>query len=471
MPLGNRIQFYGVEIGFPKGTPLTFSVTFVLSNSLITQNPSNTTQYTLDFPELPSLTKSIAQCNVSVFLPPGSTYLDGTIDSLAFSKENLPAFTYSPATVTLLSPEKAIQLFDIRKLNREVRIIGTGNFEISDTYHVTNKASTRMSSIRMTLPQNASNPAFYEQLGREVEVLEAIENTYEIVHRSPLEPGTSSIFIVRYSLPSSQYIKQEEPRSFHVEFPVFENPDCYVNSSFTTFVLPEGARILSFTDVSGAVHYSVSKGVFQEALTISRQGAFSLDSIDIGITYKHDILWLSFRPTFWILAITAVACVVAFVWKRPKAPLPLEAPEVTVRIRPEEIRSFADIYGRRTKTRSRIKSLEERARKGKISRRRYKVQRKTLETRLNTFSRKIDDLRQKFRVAGGRYRDLMNRLEIAETEINEVESNIDSIETQHRRGDLSLGAYRKLLADYEQRKEKAETTISEILIRLREEIR
>jgi chromosome segregation ATPase len=64
----------------------------------------------------------------------------------------------------------------------------------------------------------------------------------------------------------------------------------------------------------------------------------------------------------------------------------------------------------------------------------------------------------------------MRQLEIAETEINEVESNIKSIEARHRRGDLTLEAYRKLLADYESRMEKAETTISGILLRIREEI-
>ena len=79
-------------------------------------------------------------------------------------------------------------------------------------------------------------------------------------------------------------------------------------------------------------------------------------------------------------------------------------------------------------------------------------------------------MKGKLRGAGGLHRDLMGRLEVAETEINEVEANIDSIDARHRRGDLSLGAYRKLRTDYERRKENAETTVNEVLIRLREEI-
>ncbi len=75
------------------------------------------------------------------------------------------------------------------------------------------------------------------------------------------------------------------------------------------------------------------------------------------------------------------------------------------------------------------------------------------------------------RAAGGQYADLMRQLEVAETEINEVEINIKNIDSRHERGELSLEAYRKLLADYERRRDKARTTISGILFRLREEIR
>jgi len=41
---------------------------------------------------------------------------------------------------------------------------------------------------------------------------------------------------------------------------------------------------------------------------------------------------------------------------------------------------------------------------------------------------------------------------------------------RHRLGEMSLEAYRKLLVEYEQKKENAETRISGILMRLREEL-
>jgi chromosome segregation ATPase len=128
-------------------------------------------------------------------------------------------------------------------------------------------------------------------------------------------------------------------------------------------------------------------------------------------------------------------------------------------------------YEEKRRITSEIKSLETAVSKGRIPRQRYKVQRKTLETRLASLSRSLDDLKLKLRSAGGRYADLMRQLEVAETELNEVESNIRSIEIRHRRGELTLEAYRKLLADYEGRRERAETAINGILLRIREEIR
>jgi len=141
-----------------------------------------------------------------------------------------------------------------------------------------------------------------------------------------------------------------------------------------------------------------------------------------------------------------------------------------VGVRSRNIKSFVDAYEKKRKIILEFESLKIRVRRGKVPRSRYKVRRRTLETQLNALSRSLTDLKEKLRAAGGRYRDLMRRLEVAETEISGVEANIESIEVRHRRGELSLGAYRKLLADYEGRKDKAETTINEILIRIREEI-
>jgi chromosome segregation ATPase len=129
-----------------------------------------------------------------------------------------------------------------------------------------------------------------------------------------------------------------------------------------------------------------------------------------------------------------------------------------------------DAYDEKMKIESEIDVLETRVQKGKIPRRQYKVQKKTLETRLSALDRTLAESGGRMHSAGGHYSDLMRQLEIAETEIDEVEANIKSIEARQGRGEISLETHHKLLGDYERRKERCKTTINGILLRLREEI-
>ncbi len=161
------------------------------------------------------------------------------------------------------------------------------------------------------------------------------------------------------------------------------------------------------------------------------------------------------------------------VWKRPKASAPLQttASEAYIRLSSEEVRAFTDAYDEKSRLNSELKTLEIRAQKGKIPRRRYKVQKRTLQIRLNNISRNITDLKKTFRSAGGNYANLVRQLDVAEAELVEVEANTRNIAVRHRKGALPLDAYKKAQADYQRRKEKAEATINGILLRLREETR
>lgn len=476
VPLENRVGFYGVEIDFPRGTPQVFTVGFILSN-LLTQDVSNATLYILDFPAYPSLTKAVAVCNVSISLPEGTTYISGTVNASNYSKGNLPEFTYSPANVTFSLTGDVIQLFDVKELKSEVRISGIGEVEGSDSYYITSKSTASISSIEIILPPNASSLSAQDQFGRTMSqpaMTDEKTNRYKISFSSSLESYRSTRFTVKYRLPSN-YTTQMGTNNFNVTFPLFRNVNYYIESASVTFVLPEGARISSFETTLTGSAYNVARGVFQETLTIDRRDISYLENVlpsenVLQIVYEYNPLWLSFRSTLWMWALAIVGCTVAIVWKRPKAPARVSVPIVGMRLRPEYIKSFIDAHEEKKKIIFDIESLENRVRKGKIPRRRYKVQRKTLETRLSTLSRNLTEFKEKMRAAGGQYVELMQQLEIAETEINEVEANIKSIESRHSRGELSLEAHRKLLSDYQRRKERADTTINGILLRLREEI-
>jgi len=472
VPFEDHVGFYGVKVDFSKGTPQVFSVVFVLSNSFQQYNSSNPTQFQLVFPTFPSLTETAPVCNCSVVVP-NAQYIDGNISSLTYNAENLSAFTYNASQVDLLLAAGDVQIFDIGQLTREVSINAFGQMSISDSYSITNNSTFTMNSMDFVVPANASNLAGNDQVGIPVVahlVTVTDPNRYTINFTFPVDPSKALRFTVNYNLPDNVYVSKQAG-SFAVNMSFFQDSIGYIDQASVGFVLPEGARLSDFETTLAGNSYSVNRGVYQESMSVSEQNVISLDSFTVSLSYTYNPLWLALGPTMWVWSFVIAGSVVVMIWKRPRAPSGLAIPSTTRGggVRPEDSRAFVDAYEEKMKIEGEIDALEARVQKGRIPRRRYKVQKITLETRLSTLDRTLAEAGGKMHSAGGHYSDMMRQLEVAETEIDEAEGNIGSIEARQTRGEISLETYRKLLGDYERRKDRAKTTIRGILLRLREE--
>jgi hypothetical protein len=472
VPLEDHVGFYGVKVDFSRGTPQVFSIVFVLSSNLLSQNSTDADMFTLVFPTFPSLTETAPVCNASV-VAPGAQYIGGNVSGLTYDAENLSAFTYNASQVTFTLPAGNVQIFEIKQLAREVRMNEFGQVGVSDTYYVTNNSTNTMESIDIVVPPNASSLDARDALGRslvESVVTDANLTRYRINFTLTVAPNGEGKFTASYDLPNDVYVRKQGANNFVLNMTLFQDANSYIDQASVSFVLPEGARLSSYETTGGS--YDVDRGVFQETMTVNEQNMISLDSFTVSLGYVYNPLWLAFGPTMWVWAVAIVGSVVVVAWKRPKAPSGVSGPSTTLAraIRPENIRSFVDAYDEKMKIESEIDVLETRVKKGKIPRRQYKVQKKTLETRLSALDRTLAESGGRMHSAGGHYSDLMRQLEVAETEIDEVEANIKSIEARQGRGEISLETHHKLLGDYERRKERCKTTINGILLRLREEI-
>ncbi|MCK4474413.1 hypothetical protein KAU30_01115, partial [Candidatus Bathyarchaeota archaeon] len=377
VPLNGRVGFYGVEISFrpalnlSSGATYDFTVGFLLSTNLLSRGIQN---YTLGFPEYPSLTKKAMICDASIVSPNGT-------EIKSYSKSELPEFTCSSTEISFPLEGDPIRIVNIRDLKREIRINRIGEIEASDAYYITNEASEDITSIQIILPPNSSNQIARDQFGRLFEkekqpiLTDGRTNRYEITFPLPIKANESNRFTINYRLPWESYTTQAGSNNFNLSFPSFKNINYYIERSSVTFVLPEGAKVLNFEAVSHTGSCDVARDVFQERVTINSHNVISLDSFDVRITYEYNLLWLSFRPTLWMWALAIIGCVGAVVWKRPKASA-IAAPTVAVRLRPESVKAFVDLYEQKSKTALELESLETKARKGKIPRRRYKVRKR-----------------------------------------------------------------------------------------------
>ncbi len=499
--LGNQSGFYGAEVNFNGASPSVFTVAFVLSSSLLTQVDAN--DYTLNFPAYPSLAQNVAVCNVTITLPatPVSitiTKNDGTVYSRNYVVQNLPAYTYSHASAAIQIYNGSIQLTDISQLNRQITIDPTGKVTSSDSYHIINNSTLAMKAFTLNLPINAANVIVKDESGTELTTSFSSVSTGILLANStlttPLASGQSDTITASYNLPSATIQGSQYTLS---DFKLFPDFYYYVDRASFTFNPPEGATIITPQLSSLGSSSTLTRNTFQDTFTITRDDISFVDySLPEGntlqLSYNYNPVWVSFLPTLWVSLLAVIGCVGAVFYNKRKpsekpiktrreklstskptrATLPEQVksgePMTSQRFTPENLREFTEAYDDKKRLNSEIRSLDARAQKGKIPRRQYKVQRRAIEIRLETLTRNTGKLKDALRSSGSAYADLIKQLDSAEADLAEADDDIKNLESQQSKGEISMGTFKKNIADLQKRKDKAESAINGILLRLRE---
>lgn len=493
--LGGRIGFYGVNVVFPEpSVSYNLTVMFVFSNLVSSETEA---LFNLDFPMYPSLAQNASLCNVTVILPPDANCtlnpfeekkLDFNITTLGdrqvlkHAAFNLTSFQDEPALLKFSTMAYMFPLINVNEVKREIKLDQWGGIHLSDSYHVTNKGFTIASvTVRLPLgasfdPESGARDEFgsfpKDPLVREGNLTTPTSVIVQLREEEGLAKDKDVKFTVTYSLPWKKHVNHYGWRDYDLNFTFFEEFDWTIRKLTVTITLPEGAEFRSvvapiIVDVSQPANpCSVKKSVFQETVTFAFSNVTPFHDLDFDLTHRYLVFWASFYPTLWMGVLVIVACAIALIWRAPRPP-----PVPIVPVPPEDLRSFVEAYEGKTRILLELESMEEKLRKGRIPRRRYKVRKKMLEGRLSTLSRDLTNLREKIRAGGGRYANIMRQIEVAETMLEGVERDIRRVEARYRRGEISKGAYRKLLQEYNRRRERAKTTIDGVLLRLREEIR
>ena len=437
--LGETSGLYGATVDFKGNTPNVFTVAFVLSNQLITEQESSVD--TLDFPAYPSLAKNVGTCNVTITFPSAPTTItitkdDGVINNAIYTKTNLPAFTNSPASAIFQVPSGTLQLASITSLNREITIEPTGKINVEDNYRITSNSSTTLKAFVVSLPFDASNIIIRDAFGKALVTDLAYSATGNIFLANStlqtfLTSGQSTTLIAQYTvtgatLQNSNYVLSD--------FKLFPNFAYVVNKATITFTPPEGATITSPQAVSLDSSSTLTRQTYQDILTITKESLSYVDYLvpqqnSIQLSFDYNPVWVSLRPTFWALIIASVGCITIFFVRRhqPKEETYADKTERLKRLETETktitqtkevepktdqiisadaIREFIDAYEDKKELTSELKSMDSKAQKGKIPRRQYKVQKSAIETRLQIINRNIKRTKENFKGTTGGYADL-----------------------------------------------------------------
>jgi|Deesub1362A_J573_1020465.scaffolds.fasta_scaffold02613_2 hypothetical protein len=491
-----KLGFCWMKVTFPTaiklqdGESYNFTVLSILENVISATKEKDTWRYTLTLPPYPSLTMRVTKFEASIFLPLKTNYTRMEFEKFAetkieeynttantvikYSQEGLEEFFYKPKKESHISfiVVDPIQIIVLNELDKEIRFDEAGNIYVSDSYYITSKSIEEIESIKLALPWNASEITVWDEFGKPTlkpTVINIEKNIYRIKIEPPIQTNESVRFKVSYTLPADEYLMRNGLEDFSFNLTLFENMNLLISDFSLKIILPEGAEII-YLETSNLNYSVIQKKVFADSVVyLSEDMVIPLTQIKVQLQYRYNILWSSFRPTLWIGTAVALAFMVAFLWQRQKLKPAVVMP--SIKISPEDLKSFIDAYEEKRRINSELEILEVKVHKGKIPRRRYKIRRRTLESRVSSLNKRIAELKEQIRSAGARYADAIGQLEVAETELETVEVDIKRIEARYRRGEVSRSAYRKLLEEYRKRKEKALITIDGVLIRFREEIR
>jgi hypothetical protein len=491
-----RIGFYGVTVNFEPAVNIgnddsyQFSVVFVFDGSVTVSvlpiEETTVTYYNASFPAYPSLQYDAPEVDVKVAIPAtleykqssygkeGITFTNTTEGSKrihSFTKSNLTAFSDQSGWVYASRTGGSTQFLGYKEVVRQIEILSNQQIDVSDTYKVLNKAG-ELTKINLRLPKGAYAISASDELGLieesnlATEQLDEYTNT-TLTFTSTYEENDEIHFSVSYNLRWEDHVTREVFDGFLVSLSLFENPDQAIGNLAVTVGLPEGAVLGSSS--TGPSRNSLQNAAFSTSFSFAFENATPFDEMSVSFAYQRPVFWESFRPTVWIgTCVFAVGALIA-AWRAYRPPVIAPLPTAVTTVRADDLKSFVSNYDEKRRLLKDAEALEAAARKGKIPRRQYKVRKMTIDGRLSSVGRELAALRDKLRMAGPRYAELMRQLEVAETELQGAEAEIDRAEIRYRRGDLSPQAYHNVLETAYRRRDRAQTTTDGVLLRLREE--
>ena len=176
------------------------------------------------------------------------------------------------------------------------------------------------------------------------------------------------------------------------------------------------------------------------------------------------------RP-FLFFIIVALICLMYIVFRR--VPIFREEEDVISPLAEIDLTvlgEFCSLYGEKIAILLQTERLEQSMLQGKISKPRYRKEKKNFERKIRTLNSELATRTQALIEAGGKYESNCRQLEILEAERVSAIEGLHALEQRYRQKRITSAAYQKLSKDLEKRRDRAVSRMDRILLSLREEL-
>jgi hypothetical protein len=460
----NDTEFNWININFPDpinvsyGASYNFTLTYVFWGLI---NSEGGTSFRFNYSLYPSLFWEAKECNVTIRLPKNANttsfspqFSIETFNShQILNNQRVPLEKLANVSATIKFTAQEFSLLEINELKREAKIDGWNHIRISDYYLITNKGDP-INKVYFLIPNETREVSvhdIYGEFGSSVTLNNEGENVeVEVSLRETLfENGVLRLLVTQSGWQNHLFnISLVRPQNW-----VIKTLSVIVN-------LPEGAEYQN----ASKHPQNINKEFLTETIFFLENNVTKFQEFSLTLEYNYLVLWVTFRPILLIGTVVAISGVVFFLKRGTKITT------IPKKTSSQVLKKFVELYEEKIKTRQGLESLEKQVRRGKISRRNYKLRKRSIDLNLSKLKKELTEIIKKKEMMERKYAEKIKQIEIAETEIETMNKDIIRVNIRYQRRELSTEAHKRLVEKYRRIKEQAENTIAETLLRLREDL-
>ncbi len=472
-PTNRTGSYQPYQFIFPSSETGTYSFTVRSVFSDLVSFDTAASKYTFSFSAFPVLdgTSGTVMANVTVLtrdwptpvaMPGNSTAIGGKLSLPAAGQFKVQAFNATVWKMTFSATGTSQNMFDVA-VARVINVSPGGSVRVSDTYNVTNKGRDAP-NIVFALPTGSTSITCGDLIGQ----LDATscpsavlaEGTVTLTFSprfTTVKNNGAAVAILQYTLHGGSYVASGALGKYTLTFQMFNNVKFVSSSLQTKILLPTGGRIGT---VSGQTPTVSASQVLLQASPVT-----PYSNLGFSMTYQLDPFWAGLAPLSWAsLVVGGIAAAALVLASSPQG--------AVVGVTPLQlITRFVDLYDEKSSLRLEGEKLEEDVSRGAVTKYDYKRRRRVMDLRLLELDKLLGPLKEQLSSAQSRYADMIKRTERAEAELQQVKSSLADLKNQNRSGRISRELYDQLSGDLFRRKAKAQQTLDNIVIGLREEAR
>jgi len=347
---------------------------------------------------------------------------------------------------------------------RTIRISGAGSLQLSDTYNVTNRGKDAPNVV-FSLPPGSSAITCNDLIGQLDPTIclpspPLPDGTVSVTFSprfSTIKSGGAAVAVLQYTVSGGSYVSSTGIGDFSLTFQLFNNVKFVSSNLQTKIIFPPGGRL---GIVSGQTPEISGNQVLLETGKLT-----PYSSLGFTMTYQLDPFWSSLAPLSWVALIVGGITTAALVLSSgPQTGATGFTPT-------QLIGRFVELYDEKSSLRLEEDKLEEDVGRGAVAKYDYKRRRRVMDQRLVEIDKTLNPLKEELSRSQSRYAEMIKRMARAEAELQQVKTSLADLKNQNRAGRISRELYDQLSNDLFKRRSRAQQTIDNIVIGLREETR